>query len=139
MQHRQAEQDDISYFPPLRSNVASKMYEYELDSDELDAIGDIGIADEDILPSQRVGKNDSIYSTSDRGSQHDTSFEDDERDGPLLQGLLSEGVRRGSIDDRSPIKDGYLADIEALVPNLKGAGLFAGVASELTLHLRCVM
>jgi len=91
--------------PPLKSTQSSKEAEFDADRDSLDEI----LEDAPSIPTENE-------------REANLEEEEEEESGPLLEGLLEQGMRRGSVD----------ASISNEIPpwRRKGAGLLSGIASQ---------
>jgi hypothetical protein len=100
---------DYAPTPKLKSTAKAKEVAFDADTDDIDD-GDVAA-----LP----------VPPSDPATEANESTEHEE--GPLLQGLLTEGRRRGSVGE---------IDLEAHPWLRRGGGLASGIASESS-HMRC--
>lgn len=98
--------------PKLKSTFSSRESQFELDDNELDEEdADLSLSSQglDVRPKQSVER------------ARDPNETDDDQEGPLLQGLLADGVNRGSVDAESGVMEPWKE---------KGSTLIAGIASE---------
>ena len=101
--------------PKLQSTFASRESEYELDDNELDEEdADLSLGSQGLEVSPKMS------------IERDPNEADDSQDGPLLQGLLADGVNRGSVDAESGVLEPWTN---------KGSTLIAGIASKRRLEL----
>jgi hypothetical protein len=101
---------EYRHAPPLKSTLKAKEVAFDADSDDLEP------QDHVVLPAVQDD-------TAAKEANLDAELESDTL---VMQGLLSEGRRRGSVED---------VDLEANPWLRKGGGLMAGIASKLTWSL----
>ena len=106
-------------FAPLKSTYKSKEIAFDLDSDD--------VGSEDGVPHDLVElpQEDLPKASAERNASDSTDLED----GPLLEGLVAESKRRGSIDVGLTRPERPWDPIEDVNWREKGGGLLAGIAN----------